>query len=161
MQIIHSVLILGTLAAATLTGVVSNLHHGISSGVLAEHRDKEERSERCDVQTLKGGYGLTFQGFGLRGPVPALIGAFTPAAGVGVINFDGTGGLSLVETTSFGGHIGPLSTTGTYQVNPDCTGSLVAPGAANWNFVIVHDGRQIMAINTIEGRVATVDLEKQ
>jgi hypothetical protein len=161
MQSIHSVLILGTLAAATLTGAVSNLHHGISSGVLAEHRDKEERSERCDVQTLKGGYGLTFQGFGVRGPVPALIGAFIPAAGVGVMNFDGTGGLSLVETTSFGGHIGPLSTTGTYQVNPDCTGSLEAPGAAIWNFVIVHDGRQIMAINTIEGRVATVDLEKQ
>lgn len=74
--------------------------------------------------------------------------------------FNGKGALTLAETTSFGGRIGPLSTTGTYTVHADCTGTLDAPGAATWNFVIVRDGKQILALNTIEGRVATVDLEK-
>ena len=161
MQNTRNVLVLGALAAASLIGIASNLHRGILPNVKAAEKNDEERRERCDVRTLNGGYGLTFQGFGFRGPVPALVGAFTPAAGVGVVNFDGKGGLTLAETTSFGGRIAPLSTTGTYAVNSDCTGSLNAPGAATWDFVIVHEKRQIMAINTIEGRVATVDLEKQ
>lgn len=162
MQSRHFVMVLGTLtAAAALVYLGPNSHRGILPSVHAQQSDHEERGERCDLQTLRGGYGLTFQGFGTRGTVPAAIGAFIPAAGVGVVDFDGEGGNTLVETTSFGGLIGPLSSTGTYTVNPDCTGTLDAPGAATWNFVIVHDGRQILAINTIAGRVATVDLEKQ
>jgi hypothetical protein len=161
MRSTHTVLVLGTLATATLVVVGSNLNRGILPGVQAQQADHEEHRERCNVRTLRGGYGLTFQGFGTRGPVPALVGAFIPAAGVGVVNFDGRGSLTLDETVSTGGSIAPLTTTGTYTVDSDCTGSLNAPGAATWNFVIVHDGRQILAINTVQGRVATVNLEKQ
>jgi hypothetical protein len=110
---------------------------------------------------LRGGYGLIFQGFGTMAPVPALTGAFLPAAGVGVVNFDGSGSLTLTDTVSTGGKVALITTTGTYTVDSDCTGSLNAPGAAAWYFVIVHDGRQILAINTIQGRVAAVNLEKQ
>lgn len=161
MQSIQTVLVFGTLAAATLVGVGSNLQNGILPRVQAHEIEAHQKAQSCSADTLKGGYGLTFQGFGTRAPVPAPIGAFILAAGVGVVNFDGVGSLTLVETTSFGGHIAPISTTGTYMVNADCTGSLDAPGAATWNFVIVQEGKRMMAINTIPGRVATVDLQKQ
>jgi hypothetical protein len=75
-------------------------------------------------------------------PVPALTGAFLPAAGVGVVNFDGSGSLTLTDTVSSGGKVAVITTTGMYTVNS-------------------HDGRQILAINTIQGRVASVNLERQ
>ena len=117
--------------------------------------------ESCSLGALKGGYGLTFHGFGTSGPVPAPINAFIPVAGVGMMTFDGSGNLSLSETVSFGGKVGPLTAPGTYTVNPDCTGSLQAVNAAHLNFVIVHNGREILAINTDQGRVAAVNFEKQ
>lgn len=154
-------LILGTLAAVcALTAVPVNSHRGILPSVQAQVTDSEHR-ETCSVRSLRGGYGLIFQGFGTMAPVPALTGAFLPAAGVGVVKFDGSGSISLTDTVSSGGKVALLSTTGTYSVASDCTGTLTAQGAASWNFVIVHDGRQILAINTIQGRVAAVNLEKQ
>jgi hypothetical protein len=154
-------LVLGTVAAAcTLIVVPVHSHRGILPSAQAEERGGE-RHERCSVRTLRGGYGLIFQGFGTMAPVPALTGAFLPAAGVGVVNFDGSGSLTLTDTVSTGGKVALITTTGTYTVDSDCTGSLNAPGAAAWYFVIVHDGRQILAINTIQGRVAAVNLEKQ
>jgi hypothetical protein len=154
-------LILGTLAAVcALTAVPVNSHRGILPSVQAQVTDSEHR-ETCSVRSLRGGYGIIFQGFGTMAPVPALTGAFLPAAGVGVVKFDGSGSISLTDTVSSGGKVALLSTTGTYSVASDCTGTLTAQGAASWNFVIVHDGRQILAINTIQGRVAAVNLEKQ
>lgn len=153
-------LVLGTMAVAS-TLVALDFHRGGLPIVRADEKEKAKQMESCDVRTLQGGYGLTFQGFGTRGPVPALLDAFIPAAGVGVMKFDGAGGLTLAETVSTAGSIAPITTIGTYNVNADCTGSLNAPGAATWNFVIVHEGGEILAINTIQGRVATVDLQKQ
>jgi hypothetical protein len=154
-------LVLGTIAAGcALIAVPVNSHRGILPSVQAQERESEHH-ETCSVRSLRGGYGLIFQGFGTMAPVPALTGAFLPAAGVGVVKFDGSGSLTLTDTVSSGGKIALLSKTGTYTVASDCTGSLDAPGAASWSFVIVHDGRQILAINTIQGRVAAVNLEKQ
>jgi hypothetical protein len=142
-------LVLGTVAAAcAMIAVPMHSHRGILPSVQAQVTDSAHH-ETCSVRSLRGGYGLIFQGFGTMAPVPALTGAFLPAAGVGVVNFDGSGSLTLTDTVSTGGKVALITTTGTYTVNSDCTGSLNAPGAAAWNFVIVHDGRQILAINTI------------
>jgi hypothetical protein len=115
----------------------------------------------CSLATLNGRYGLTFHGFGTGGPVPAPISAFIPVAGVGTMTFDGSGNLSLLETVSFGGKVAPLTALGTYTVNADCTGTLQAVNATHLNLVIVHNGREILAINTDQGRVAAVNFEKQ
>ena len=154
-------LVLGTIAAAGVIIAVSvNSQRGILPSAQAQMTE-EHHHETCSVRSLRGGYGLIFQGFGTMAPVPALTGSFLPAAGVGVVNFDGSGSLTLADTVSTGGKVAVISTTGTYTVASDCTGTLNAPGAAVWSFVIVHDGRQILAINTIQGRVAAVNLEKQ
>lgn len=152
-------------AVATLVvaGGLIVLPVGFHSSILPSAHAQENSWELrgCRLETLKGGYGLTFHGYGTTGPVPALINAFIPVAGVGVMTFDGSGGLSLSETVSRGGIATPLVASGTYTVNPDCTGSLAAVNAANWNFVIVDHGRHILAINLDQGRVAADDLEKQ
>ena len=150
---------LGILAVAALLAVV---HAVFPSGAMPRLYAQEGalENESCSLETLKGGYGLTFNSLVTSGPVPAKINAFIPVAGVGTETFDGNGNLSLSETVSFGGQVVPLMTTGTYTVNPDCTGSLQT-SAAHVNFVIVHHGKEIRAISTDQGHVATVNLEKQ
>ena len=151
----------GTLVvAAALIAVGVGFPSGALPKVHAQEGALQDGRESCSLETLKGGYGLTFHGLGTSGPVPAPIGAFIPVAGVGTVTFDGNGNLSLSETVSFGGQVVPLMTTGTYTVNPDCTGSLQT-SAAHVNFVIVHHGKEIRAISTDQGHVATVNLEKQ
>ena len=127
----------------------------------AQEQAQKNQRPTCSLETLDGRYGLTFTGFGTRAPVPAPVGSFIPVAGVGVVTFDGKGSLSLSETVSFGGNVAPLITSGTYTVNPDCTGSLNAINSASLNLVIVNDGKEILAINTLPGRVATDTLVKQ
>jgi hypothetical protein len=155
---------MNTRAAVTTLVVAAALialRIGLPSGTLPRVHAQENGREGCSLETLKGGYGLTFHGFGTEGPVPTQINAFTPVAGVGVVTFDGSGNLSLSETVSRGGLIAPLTTAGSYTVNPDCTGSLEAGRAAHLNFVIVHNVKEILAINTDQGRVAVDNLEKQ
>jgi hypothetical protein len=90
----------------------------ILPSVQAPERESEHH-ETCRVRSLRGGYGLIFQGFGTMAPAPALTGAFFPAAGVGVVEFDGSGSISLTDTVSSGGKVALLSTTGTYTVASD------------------------------------------
>lgn len=150
---------LGVLSvAAALAAVQVGFPSGALPRVHAQEVTLEDAS--CSLGTLQGRYGLTFHGLGTSGPVPAPINAFIPVAGVGMMTFDGNGSLSLSETLSFGGKIAPLTASGTYTVNPDCTGSLQAVNAAHLNFVIVHNGREILAINTDPGRVAADNFEK-
>jgi hypothetical protein len=147
--------------AAAVAAVQVRFSSGALPRVHAQERAREDERESCSLETLKGGYGLTFTGLVTSGPVPAPITAFIPVAGVGAMTFDGNGNLSLSETVSFGGSVTPLITTGTYTVNPDCTGSLQAVNAADVNFVIVQHGKEILAVNTDQGHVATVNFKKQ
>jgi len=95
-------LVLGTVAATyALIAMPVHSHRGILPSVQAQVTDSEHH-ETCSVRSLRGGYGLIFQGFGTMAPVPALTGAFLPAAGVGVVNFDGSGSLTLTDTVSSG-----------------------------------------------------------
>lgn len=150
-----------TLGILVVTAALTIVRVGSPSGAVhAQESALEDERESCSLETLKGRYGLAFHGLGTSGPVPAPISEFIPVAGLGMVIFNGNGTLSLSETVSFGGKVAPLITHGTYTVNPNCTGSLEAVGAAHLNFVIVHNGREILAINTDQGRVAIDNLEK-
>ncbi len=125
----------------------------------------QEQEEGCSLATLNGSYGLTFHGFTTTSAIPAPINAFAPVAGGGIVTFDGEGNLSSSETVSLGGQILSGTFPGTYTVNSNCTGSLTinfGPGSAgHLNFVIVRNGREILAVSTDPGNVAVDDLEKQ
>ena len=73
----------------------------------------------CFNGTLKGAFVWTSTGF-ITAP-PAFAGPFTE---VGLQTFDGKGGTTATATASQNGNIVPLTITGTYSVNPDCTGTM-------------------------------------
>jgi hypothetical protein len=118
----------------------------------------------CSTETLEGCYATNISGFIVSNAPAFQIG---PAADVGVLTFDGDGNVTRVGTTSFNGTIVPpgLTLTGTYVVNPDCTGSytLQIPnvGPATSNFVINNEGRELQIIVAATGRVLSGVARKQ
>ena len=75
-------------------------------------------------------------------------------------------GLAGAETQSFGGQIGSVTDTGTYTMNPDCTGTMTflqTPGnhTVNLTIVLVDGTQQIKAIETDAGAVISGTLVKQ
>ena len=69
---------------------------------------------------------------------------------VGPVTLDGKGNISGTETFSVGGAISSSSSTGTYTVNADCTGTvqILPSGGTQLNFssVVVDGGKQVLLI---------------
>jgi len=125
---------------------------------------RAQEDEGCSNATLNGPFGIQTTGsIVANGPIG-------PVAEAGVIKFDGAGGASQTTTVSLNGTILPnrSSLSGSYQINPDCTGDLalvlpVAPGVtttSTWHFVVVDHGREIRLVNTGVGRVLTANARK-
>src|SRR6185437_4733017 len=90
----------------------------------------------CSNAMLKGTFAHTASGFEIA--PPAIAG---PVAGVGIDTFDGNGGVTTTATISLNGNIVPLTAEGTYQVNPDCSGTYIIPGTTLF-FVIADGGNE-------------------
>ncbi len=88
--------------------------------------------------------------------------ARTLIAGVGVLTFDGQGSGSY-EATQVTEDMGVqrVSTTGTYAVNPDCTGSSLFGESATFDFIIVDGGKEIRQIATRPDRLVLWNIKKQ
>ncbi len=95
---------------------------------------------RCSV--LKGAFTLTFSGSTAAGPYN----------GVGLTTFDGAGKWTGTESANFNGFIiRSQAFSGTYTLNPDCTGTIVAvfPNGVvgkGQDFVVANGGKTINAI---------------
>jgi hypothetical protein len=76
-----------------------------------------------------------------------------PITAVGRIDYDGQGSFVNPFTASVNGAISEATEIGTYTVNSDCTGSVVATDGAHYNFVITPDGSRFDWIDTDPGRV--------
>jgi hypothetical protein len=105
---------------------------------------KTQAQSGCTSASFQGAFGYTFNGltgFNAR-----------PFAAVGRLVADGQGNVSGSETQSANGVISTRTYTGTYKVNPDCTGSQVSTDNFNktvkCDFVIVSGGREIYVIET-------------
>lgn len=111
---------------------------------------------------MKGAYGIataglvstTFSGN------PQQIGKFTPLAAVGTFSFDGRGTTSRSLTVSFGGATFPVSDSGPYTVNADCTLSATYSDGT-WSMTIVGRGKEIKAMNTAPGTAVQGILSRQ
>ena len=105
---------------------------------------KVEAQNSCTTASFQGPFGYTFTG--LTG-FKAL-----PFAAVGRLVADGQGSLAGAETDSSNGEIFQRTYTGTYTVNPDCTGSEVSYDnfgkTVKCDFVIVAGGTEIQVIET-------------
>jgi hypothetical protein len=105
----------------------------------------------CSNRTLSGKYGCSVQGVLLN--IPGLPPEAT-FVGVTTSDFDGKGNLTgtehvVVNGTSF--NPGWDANSGTYSVNPDCTGTAVvntpnSPVPLDLYFVILDDGKEFRQV---------------
>jgi hypothetical protein len=100
----------------------------------------------CSNQTLRGDYAFAIDGTILTGPSPLLL------RGVAMTHFDGDGNLNQVDFVTVNGAGGSdwRAGTGTYTVNPDCTGEaqIIPDGAPplNLRLVVGDRGRQVFTV---------------
>jgi hypothetical protein len=73
---------------------------------------------QCSLASVAGSYGYTTSGFVAIGP-----GTFVPVAAAGRITFDGNGHVNGTQTRVVAGSSLDETYSGTYSVNPNCTGS--------------------------------------
>lgn len=92
---------------------------------------RQERSQ-CTLDSLRGNYVYignggftTFAPPSLPPNPPLLMDAFMPVSAVGLLSFDGRGGVKRnMVSVNFGGYSFPYADPGTYTVNGDCIASV-------------------------------------
>jgi hypothetical protein len=136
------------------TPAVALMFLALPLGALAQGR-----AWTCSNDTLNGDYGAVVQGIrAINAPgTPLATEAFV---GISLRRFDGKGGFMEAAASQHGAVTGvfptlgtPGAATGTYQVNPDCTGTstLVLPfpfPAIKSDFVIVDNGKGVREVVT-------------
>ncbi len=103
----------------------------------------------CSQATMSGTY-VTYA----TGKLSAGTTGVAEYASVGTVNYDGHGHGTSSDTQSVSGVISRTTSTATYTVKPDCTGSKDFEGTT-FDFVITSDGREIFFIVTNAGTVVS------
>lgn len=106
----------------------------------------------CSNASLSGSYGFSVSGWALTGPDGTPLPGPIPATAAGANTADGAGGERGAETDSFGGIVVPATSTGTYSVNADCTGTatlnLSGGQSRQLAFAVVDGGSELLFIGT-------------
>src|SRR5262245_9750571 len=149
-----------TVASTTLVVFTMAFVLGIPLRAQVSEHPGEHRG--CSNASLQGSFGFTAQGTLLALPPPFA----GPFAEVGRQTFDGKGNTDATGTLSGNGNIFRVTVQGTYDVNPDCTGSMtlyILPFAvtATFDFVIDDDGAELRAIAADAGAVESRVYRKQ
>jgi hypothetical protein len=131
------------------------------------------KSRFCNNQLIRGTYGFTVQGEKLGGAGPT-----GSQVGVAMTTFDGHNKLFQIDAVTVAGNAvsdftHPVA-SGTYQVNPDCTGTFTinftdGRPPVNTSFVVVEVGWEIDTVVTsvgppgaeVEGVIATRSIGKK
>jgi hypothetical protein len=145
---------------AAFAMLLAFLGHGVQSAAAAQDRPN---GPDCSIRTLRGAYGLV--GSGVRGLGPGTSESFTT---VSMVTYDGHGSFDAIGT-SHGAVTGVregAAVTGTYYVNPDCTGGQITyiPGVPPLEdrFVIVENGREVRTVVISPATtIATASLRKR
>ena len=119
-------------------------------GAAAIARADDGHKPNCSNRSLKGDYGVSVTGLSLPAPGVSL-----PLIGVVMAHYDGDGKFTQVDHIIFAGNPPAMDWTpgsGTYHVNPDCTGkasfTTITGSFVNTVFVVVKDGKEILAVVT-------------
>ena len=143
-----------TIAKNFAIAAVTAVALGIAPAAMADNKG-------CANSTLRGTFAYSASGFITT---PQFLAG--PFAEVGTQTFDGRGTTTAAATLSQNGNIVPVTVTGSYIVNPDCTGTLtlqVSPfGITVHVFIVISDnGTKFQAIETDPGLVITRTARKQ
>ncbi len=149
------------LRLATRTMIVCGLlTFSISAAAQSNNMPVGSNSDnaQCSNRTLSGNYGFALEG--------TILGPNIPLRGLVMQHYDGNGHITQVDHVVDGG-MPPTQEwapgTGTYEVNPDCTGSGVinsssSQGPLPIHFVIMNSGKQIFQV--VDGNaVSTVGIK--
>jgi hypothetical protein len=119
---------------------------------MSDDSKSHKPNKPCNAATIAGAYGIQMQG---TRPVPPPTGGIESVVGVVLRSYDGNGNFEQLDNIkgSVTGIVPNRPGTGTYEVNPDCTGTtFFQPDPNNPNLVIqeiiviLDDGNEIRAI---------------
>jgi hypothetical protein len=146
----------------SLLGIVIVAIVTLAVVMVAQHNVVQANDDGCNAFTIKGAYGFAIGGLASSSfsGNPQQIGEFVPLAAAGTFSFDGHGTTSRSFTLSYGGAIFPVSDSGPYTVNSDCTVSATYSDGT-WKMVIIGHGKEIKAINASPGAVVQGILTRQ
>jgi hypothetical protein len=119
------------------------------------------RAEACTNQNLRGTYVLTLSGFRTFLTPPQAIGAFSPVTVGGTFRFDGNGSVSRFLLVSFAGQVFPVSDTGSYAMNADCSGSTFFPDILETHSLFLVDPMTVAIATSTTGESGASTLTKQ
>lgn len=108
-------------------------------------------SRFCNNELIRGDYAFVVEGYKLGGPPGSPVG---PMKGVAMTTFDGNGHLTQLDTVVVNGvqtsSFSEDEATGSYQVNPNCTGTFTIAfptgdprPPVTVNFVVGENGNEI------------------
>jgi len=149
-------------ARRSLLGIAIVAIVTLATVMVAHHDVVQASDDGCNASTIKGTYGFAIGGLvssSFSGN-PQQIGEFVPLGGAGTFSFDGHGSTARSLTLSYGGVVFPVSDSGPYTVNSDCTVSATYSDGT-WNMVIVGQGKEIKAMNASPGAVVQGTLTRQ
>ena len=130
--------------------------------MVGKHNVAQANDNGCNASTVRGVYGIATSGYvstTFNGD-PQQVGEFLPLAAAGTFSFDGHGNTARSLMASFGGATFPISDSGPYTVNPDCSMSATYSDGT-WSMTIIGRGKEIKAINTSPGTAVQGVLTKQ
>lgn len=141
---------------AVISGASLVLSLGLSNATAAR------ADSACTNATLTGKFGIQSTGTLLESRSRSR--PVGPFAAIGLFKFDGNGNLTGNSTVSFNGTIAPFNSSGTYEVQEDCTLTLEITGDNGAEItasgVIVKGGTEIFLIETDPLTVITSILKK-
>ena len=115
----------------------------------------------CGNWTIQGTYAAT-----VHGHIFLPDGSTILIDGIARTTYDGRGNLTQIDAVADNGNVTPgwRAETGTYTVNPDCTGTqtLVVPGQFDLHlqFIVAQSGNKIHAMVIDPGVATTAEAER-
>jgi hypothetical protein len=107
------------------------------------------QAQPCNTHLLNDDYGFIITG--MRPSAPTPMAPLEQVVGVALTHFDGSGNLTQVDNVhgSLSGTVPDRPGTGSYTVNPDCTGTMTLQNAGAPNLqlriVVVNHGTEVDA----------------
>jgi hypothetical protein len=129
--------------------------------VLALSSSLPAQAGACNNATIRGTYAFT-----IRGQVFLPDGSSLLITGVARTTFDGEGNITQLDAVADNGNVptGWRSSTGTYSVNPDCTGAFTVTNdpqpPINALFLIAQSGNSLHSIVINQGFAVISDAER-
>jgi len=115
----------------------------------------------CSNSTIQGTYAFT-----IHGQVFLPGGAILLIDGLAKTTFDGNGNLTQLDAVAVNGNLAPgwASNTGTYSVNPDCTGTFTVTNGnqppVHLQMIVAQSGNTIHDVVTDPGFATTAEAER-